>query len=144
MKRYLGYLDEAEITIISRDSVDNFEELANEVGSNTYNQMVNVIFCKLLEVSIAAGWNKSSDELGNFIKKETKDIKFSSENPFADPEMVEMLNEYGRAALKSDSFPLLVLKDKETGKILDLPLEKTRSFFDDPMVRYFIYNFDQF
>lgn len=140
-KRFFNFLDGAEITVVSRDSVDNFEELTQEVGVNTYNQILNMIFFKIAKLAGDAHWNPSECGLGDFVLEQTKDLDDGTENPFKDPEVIELCNEYGRACLRSKAIPLLVLRDKETGDILDLPYEKIRPFLNDPMVRLFLESF---
>ena len=136
-KRFFNFVDGAEITVVSRDSVDNFEELAQEVGCNTYNQVLNMIFFKIAKLAGDAHWNPSECDLGDFTREQTKDLN-DTNNPFEDPEVIELCNEYGRACLKSKTVPLLVLRDSNTGDILDLPYEKVRPFLNDPMVKLFL------
>ena len=94
-------------------------------------------FFKIAKLAGDAHWNPSECGLGDFTREQTKDLN-DTNNPFEDPEVIELCNEYGRACLKSKTVPLLVLRDSNTGDILDLPYEKVRPFLNDPMVKLFL------
>lgn len=135
-----SFLDTCDIEIESRATLKNPEGYISQIENSIFNMIINVVVDKLCEAAINCGWDSHDRPLGDFIEHDGKrlgltDFHFSNG-------VVGMLNEYGRLFLEHLSTPFILLKEKDTGNVVDLTGMELVSLMSNPVMAEFVDSLD--
>ena len=112
-------LDDYNVTIVTPSTVDNFDDYCSYVDKSHALYIANVTMSGILALSLKEGWNPSTQKLGDYCRRTT---------PFntGDRETFELLNKFGDAYATSGRFPVILLTNKETGKLFTIPEDELK------------------
>lgn len=120
--RVTSIFDLFDASIESEKTVDDISALCKELDESLLCYLLNKSFMNFLGQAYVSGWNKSDKSLGKYIedlvleesKDNANDIKILSQST----SFREMLDAYGEAFKQGANVPILVLRDKDTGKVI--------------------------
>lgn len=132
-----GLFDLFDIEIETLDSMPDLDDLSKGMKASLVSVTYNTVFFGLLTDCLQTGWGDVDLDLGQYIKKLAKlyedmcDLTGKSTEgtvttkSITDNEnAVELLDKYGAAYKKNKKIPVLVFKDKKTGKPIGEDVDK--------------------
>lgn len=117
-------LDQFDIEMVTEASVENWIEAVEDAEKSLVSSVLNRIFMSMLTASCGAGWLKSGMKLGDFVDRSVVNNGVSEETIKENRDINEILSRYGDVYLKERDVPVILLRDKETGKIIDSSFDK--------------------
>ena len=129
-------LESCDISVETSSTVDDWQALVDESNASKMSQMFNLASYALLKSCLESGWNPDTEGLGDWYIEHIKDdVKKESSQDYRDffkdhkDDQAKMLNDYGKAYMKADHIPLIIIRDKKTGKIDDFSEELLENLY---------------
>ena len=118
MENFESLFDKYDITIESRMTADNWNELIEDVNSSLVCQLLTLSCYNLLSNAMEEGYNIAVEKLGDFWNQ--KGFSCSRKRtyyPLTVSDMNKILNDFGDLFYKYEEIPVVVIKGKETKEI---------------------------
>lgn len=138
-------LQENDAYIETPFTVEDFTGLAVEVGRNPIMQVLNIAVVDILKNALDEGWIPEDMKLGAFIRSQIEGIPFHDiDESFEDPdfsdsqEALELIDRFGEAYADGGSMPLIVMKNRKTGKLFEASEEQLEEYFGREEVLKFL------
>ena len=107
MENFESLFDKYDITVESRMTADNWNELIEDVNSSLVCQLLTLSCYNLLSNAMEEGYNIAVEKLGDFW----------NQKGFSCSDMNKILNDFGYLFYKYEEIPVVVIKGKETKEI---------------------------
>lgn len=122
-KQRINVFDLYDVTYETPFTMENFFEVKERVMDSPICKVWNLIFNEILSSAMLKGtWDPFEMPLGEYEERRCKNLPASmirdgSKDVMSDPDVVQMLNDYGKRFCMDAEVPLMVFRDKETGEI---------------------------
>lgn len=110
--------DNFDVKVETRDTVEDWNALIDEVQVNYTNTLMNILLMNDLSMALNEGIDLSTEKLGDYWLEHLK-IEQNRKRLERNQDEVMMMNWYGEAYHRSQKLPILTMRDKETGDLIE-------------------------
>lgn len=141
--------DIAEVEIKFPETPDELERMVKEMRESLFCGILNLVLAKDSNYAIGLGWNPHEQSLREFMQSRMKE----DDNAFPqdiNPQMLgskgdidKILDMYSEAQIGHFLPPIVIIKDKETGKVVDFSPEMLKNKYFTTMMNVWMDKLDQ-
>lgn len=110
--------DNFDVKVETRDTVEDWNALIDEVQVNYTNTLMNILLMNDLSMALNEGIDLSTEKLGDYWLEHLK-IEQNRKRLERNQDEVMMMNWYGEAYHRSQKLPILTMRDKKTGELIE-------------------------
>lgn len=118
--------EDYEIIVETQFSIEDWEGYCKKAENSLMLKLINLTMFEMMSSSLRLGWNPDEESLGAFSARTAKEASSDDDilseivcDISKDESYRKMLDAYGEAYHRDESNPVMILKDKETGELLD-------------------------